>query len=98
MMPYLNANIYSLFNPSHCYGKAGNEVEIISDNDTVMIVRHKGLKCGFPISKEHLSYEKTEAVSDDYRANNKSKSISKSSKVKKVADSQSSQQLNFNNE
>ena len=97
-MPYLIKDVHSLFNPSHFYGKAGDEIEIISDYNTVLIVRQKDLKCGFPISKEDLSEKKVEAVSGDYSSNNRSKSIGKSSKVRRVADFQSSQQLNFNNE
>lgn len=94
-MPYLNKDIYSRFNKGYCYGKAGDEVELVSDKDTILIVRHKGLKSGFPIDKEELSERKTEAISDDNSSINKSKTVGKSSKVKRAADLQTGQQLIF---
>jgi len=94
-MPYLNKDIYSRFNKGFCYGNMGDEVELVSDYDTILIVRHRGSKGGFPIDKEELSERKVEAVADDYGSNNKSKKVGKSPKVKRAADLQTSQQSIF---
>jgi len=52
---YLTKNINSHFNPSHIYGLAGDEVEIVANYDNVKVVRHLGKKVGFPVQSEDLS-------------------------------------------
>ena len=58
---FLNKHIYSRFNPSYCYGYAGDEVEVLADHDTVKVVRHLGKKVGFPVNSEDLSMEKAKS-------------------------------------
>jgi len=58
---YLTKNINSHFNPSHIYGLAGDEVEIVSDYDNVKVVRHLGKKVGFPVQSDNLSIQKVKS-------------------------------------
>jgi hypothetical protein len=54
-MPYLTEDIKSTCKPSHCYGRAGDEVSIVSDeHGSVVIVEHLDGDI-FPVLADRLS-------------------------------------------
>lgn len=54
---YLTADIYSKVKPTHCYGRQGDEVRIVSKNHEIAIVEGTD-KTRFPVPEKLLSRDK----------------------------------------
>jgi hypothetical protein len=57
----LLCDVYSHLRPHHCYGRKGEEVELIRDDGTVLIVQAKSGD-RFPVTPEKISFESDETT------------------------------------
>jgi hypothetical protein len=56
VMAYLKRDIFSLLNPSQCYARVGQEVEVVSTSGNVAIIKApSGLRYGFSCSVNDLT-------------------------------------------
>jgi hypothetical protein len=64
----LKCDCFSHLRPHHCYGRKGDEVELIRDDGTVLIVQAKSGD-RFPVTPEKISFKSddssTETGADD---------------------------------
>jgi len=59
----LLCDVHSHLRPHHCYGRKGEEVELIRDDGTVLIVQ---VKSGdrFPVTPEKISFKSDETIDE----------------------------------
>ena len=59
----LKVDVFSKVRPHHCYGRRGDEVELIRDDDTVCIVQNSSGD-RFPVLKSKISFKSDETIDE----------------------------------